>query len=326
MRILTGIQSSNIPHLGNILGAISPALQLAKTSKQPSLFFIADLHALTSKPNTTQHTHFIHANVAAWLACGLDINKDILYRQSHLPQVCELAWYLNCLTPYNELTKAHAFKEKSQNLPQVNLGLFTYPVLMAADILLYQPTHIPVGTDQLQHIEMARDLAKRFNQQYSNIFTLPKAYLKPHNATLPGTDGRKMSKSYHNTLSPFWPEKDLYNTIKAIPTASTPLAKPQNPDTCPIFNLYKCLASQAETTTMREKYLAGGYGYMRAKKALFELIITKFATQRATFNRYMQDPQTLQTILANGQERAQAIAQPNLQAVRQALYPTTSPT
>lgn len=319
MRILTGIKSTNIPHLGNILGALLPALQLAKVSKTPSLFFIANLHSLTTQPNATSHQHFIQANIATWLACGLDPKKDILYRQSHIPQTCELAWYLNCITPYATLTKAHAFKDQSKKLLNINAGLFTYPVLMAADILLYKATHIPVGTDQLQHIEITRSLAKRFNHQYGDIFTLPKAYVQEDVPIVPGTDGRKMSKSYHNTISPFWSEKVLYKTIMAMPTDSTPLAKPKNADTCTIFSLYRLLANKDEVTSMHKKYLAGGYGYGSAKKALFSLIMEKFATQRADFERYMQHGKELESMLAEGEKRAQAIAGTTLKTVREAL-------
>lgn len=319
MRILTGIQSTNIPHLGNILGALLPALKLASISKTSSLFFVANLHSLTTHPKPTSHQYFIQANIAAWLACGLDPTKDILYRQSHLPQTCELAWYLNCITPYATLTKAHAFKDKSNNLANINAGLFTYPVLMAADILLYNATHIPVGTDQLQHIEMARSLAKRFNHQYRKIFTLPQAYLQEDIPLVPGIDGRKMSKSYDNTISPFWSEKVLYKTIMAIPTDSTPLASPKNPDTCPIFSLYRLLADKHDVDSMHTQYLAGGYGYGSAKKALFSLIMSTFAKERADFERYMQDGKALETILMDGEKRARAIADTTLKTVREAL-------
>lgn len=319
MRILTGIQSTDLPHLGNILGAILPALQLSNRSTMPGLFFIANLHALTAQPAPDHHRQIIQTNAAVWLACGLDPEKDILYRQSHLPLVCELAWYLSCLSPYTSLTRAHAFKEKAKHLHEINAGLFIYPILMAADILLYKASHIPVGKDQLQHIEMARDLAKRFNNQYGNVLTIPHPYFQKDTPTVSGTDGRKMSKSYHNTLSPFMEEKELYKAIFSIPTDSTPLDSPKDPTKCNIFKLYSLIASPDEIAMMKQSYIDGGYGYGKAKKALFESMIKKFAKQRVLFKQYMQNTKKLETILTWGEAKARHIAETTLSNVRQAL-------
>lgn len=319
MRVLTGIQSTNFPHLGNILGAIKPALLLAKNTKEPSLFFIADLHALTIHPDKTEHKHFVLANAATWLAFGLDPEQNILYRQSHVPQVCELAWYLSCLTPYSTLTKAHAFKDKANNTQHINAGLFTYPILMAADILLYHATHIPVGTDQRQHIEITRNLAARFNHHYGTTFTLPQPYHQENLPTVPGTDGRKMSKSYHNTIFPFAPEKQLKKTIMSIPTDTTPLHQSKNPDTCTIFKLYRLLATPEQTLSMQEKYLNGGYGYGDAKHALLQLIINNFEKNKTIFQKYMHDTSAIEDILSQGEAKAQKIAIESLQKIRKKL-------
>ena len=318
-RILTGIQSTGRPHLGNILGAMLPAISLAKDPTCEAFFFIADLHTLTSIKDSVQRQAYVHATAAAWLACGLDVEKVIFYRQSQVPAVCELAWYLNCFSPYPMLANAHAFKDKSARLANVSAGLFTYPVLMAADILLYGATVVPVGQDQLQHLEIARDIAARFNHQYGDTFVLPQAQTNANVHTIPGTDGHKMSKSYHNTIDPFLPEKELKRTIMAIKTDSITLENPKNPDQCTVFRLYNVLANKVQSASLRQKYLAGGYGYGQAKKELLGLILEQFSRERQCFQAYMQDIPAIEQQLAVGETKARITAEQMLRKVRTKL-------
>lgn len=318
-RILTGIQCTGRPHLGNVLGAMLPAIDLAQDPAHEALFFLADLHTLSTIKDAGERKEYMYATAAAWLALGLDTNKVIFYRQSQVPAVCELAWYLSCFTPYPMLANAHAFKDKSNQLSAVSAGLFTYPVLMAADILLYQAAVVPVGKDQLQHLEMARDMAHSFNQQYGNTFVLPQARTSQAIQTIPGTDGQKMSKSYHNTIDIFLPEKQLRKAIMRIQTDSTPLAAPKNPAQCTVFRLYSVLADTAQTATMRTQYLAGGYGYGEAKQALLALILQQFAPARARFSAYMHDLPAIERALAIGEAKANALATQTLAQVRAKL-------
>ncbi|MGB3464720.1 MAG: tryptophan--tRNA ligase, partial [Cyclobacteriaceae bacterium] len=315
-RILTGIQSSGRPHLGNLLGAIIPAIELSKDSKNESLYFIADLHSLTTIKDAEQRIENTLATTAAWLALGFDTEKHIFYRQSRRPEVCELTWYLNCFTPYPMLSNAHSFKSKSDKLSDVNAGLFTYPVLMAADILLYDAELVPVGKDQRQHIEMTRDIATSFNNFYGEIFVIPEAQISEDVMTIPGTDGQKMSKSYGNTVDIFLPEKQLKKQVMNIVTDSTPLEEPKDPDTCNVFALYQLLASESETATLRGKYEAGNYGYGHAKKELLALILDQFEEQRKAFDYYLNDRSALVTILENGEEKAKSISTKVLDRVR----------
>ncbi len=319
-RILTGIQSTGRPHLGNLLGVMIPAIHLAhEVPENEALFFIADLHTLISIKDPAQRKEYTYATAAAWLACGLKTEKTICYRQSQIPAVCELAWYLNCLTPYPMLANAHAFKDKAVRLADVSAGLFTYPVLMAADILLYSAEVVPVGRDQLQHLEIARDIAAHFNRCYGETFVLPEAQLKANISTIPGIDGQKMGKSYKNTLDIFLPEKELKKNIMEIKTDSTPLEQPKNPDQCTVFNLYSILADEMQTATMRQKYQAGGYGYGNVKKELFALIMDRFATERNRFQAYMQDLSAIDQVLSAGEAKARAIAASMLEKVRTKL-------
>ncbi len=274
-RILTGIQSSGKPHLGNLLGAIIPAIKLSEDPKNESLFFIADLHSLTTIKDAEARIENVNAVAAAWLAFGFDTEKNLFYRQSRVPQVTELAWHLSCFTPFPMLANAHSFKDKSDRLADVNAGLFIYPVLMACDILLYDANIVPVGKDQLQHLEMTRDIASSFNHKYGEIFVVPDTKVDDEVMTIPGTDGQKMSKSYGNTIDIFLPEKKLKTNVRAIITDSTPLEEPKNPDTCNVFNIYKLLADKAQIKEMRANYEGGNYGYGHAKQALFELIVAK---------------------------------------------------
>ncbi len=318
-RILTGIQSSGRPHLGNILGAIAPAITLANDPKNESLFFIADLHSLTTIKDGEQRQQNVNAVAAAWLAFGFDTEKNMLYRQSRIPEVCELTWYLNCITPFPMLANAHSFKDKSDRLADVNAGLFTYPVLMAADIILYDAEYVPVGKDQKQHLEMARDIANTFNNMYGETFVLPEPKIDENVMTIPGTDGQKMSKSYGNTLDLFIPDKQLRKQVMSIVTDSTPLEEPKNPDNDNVFALYSLLASPDQQQEMRKKYEGGNYGYGHAKQELFELIIEKYSKERALYDFYMSNLPELNKKLEEGEAKAREIARATLGKVRRKL-------
>ncbi len=318
-RILTGIQSTGSPHLGNLLGAMLPAIELAQDAGHEALFFIADLHTLTTNQDPIERKNYVHTTAAAWLACGLDPEKVIFYRQSQIPAVCELAWYLSCFAPYPMLANAHAFKEKTGRLAKVSAGLFTYPVLMAADILLYAADVVPVGQDQLQHLEIARDIATNFNRRYGTVLIVPQARVQTGVRTVLGTDGQKMSKSYGNVIDPFLPEKDLKKAVMAIVTDSTPLDRPKNPDQCTVFNLYSMLASADQSIALRQRYQAGGYGYGQAKKALWEMILDRFAAERSLFRVYMRDESLVEKQLTDGESKARRIAEQTLELVRNCL-------
>ena len=318
-RVLTGIQSTGTPHLGNILGAILPAIQMSEIPGNDSFLFIADLHSLTQvkDPNTLKNNTL--STAATWLACGLNPEKVVFYRQSDIPQVTELMWYLLTFFPYQRLTLAHSFKDKADRLADVNGGLFTYPMLMAADILLYDANQVPVGKDQLQHLEFTRDVGARFNAKMGEIFVLPDEHINEETKLIPGIDGQKMSKSRNNTIDIFEDEKQLRKRIMSISSDSTPLEEPKNPDACNVFNLYQLLAEPSDIQTMRSNYLAGGYGYGHAKQALFELICSKFADERTRYAYYMSNPMEVERILLEGAQRAMAVANPVLKRVRESL-------
>jgi tryptophanyl-tRNA synthetase len=319
-RILTGIQSTNIPHLGNILGAILPAIELSRQEKNDSLFFIADLHTLTSVKDAEFMKRSTYAVAATWLAFGLDPQKTIFYRQSRVPQVTELTWYLNCFTPFPMLANAHSFKDKSDRLSDVNAGLFTYPVLMAADILLYDANFVPVGKDQIQHLEIAADIAKTFNHKLGKeVLIVPEALTDNRVMIVPGIDGQKMSKSYNNFINIFLPEKDLKKVVMSLVTDSTPLEAPKNPETCNAFRLYELLATKEDTETMRQNYIKGGYGYGHAKTALFELILEKYKEPRKLYDHYMSNTELLEKELAIGEAKATKMANEKLLEIRKTL-------
>ncbi len=318
-RILTGIQSSGKPHLGNLLGAILPAIDLSRQEKNESLLFIADLHSLTTIKDAELRRENTRAVAAAWLAAGFDTTKNLLYRQSRIPEVCELTWYLNCITPFPMLANAHSFKDKSDRLADVNAGLFTYPVLMAADILLYDAEIVPVGKDQKQHLEMTRDIANSFNAMYGETFVVPEARIDEQVMTIPGTDGQKMSKSYGNTVDIFLPDKKLRKQVMSIITDSTPLEEPKDPDTCNVFSIYSLLASDAETDEMRNNYEGGNYGYGHAKQALYELLVKRFADERETYSHLMENPDELEKQLEAGEAKARDLAADVLGRVRKKL-------
>jgi tryptophanyl-tRNA synthetase len=316
-RILTGIQSNNVPHLGNILGAILPAIVLSKKPENESLFFIADLHSLTSQKNAQLRRESVNSVAAAWLAFDFDTDKNIFYRQSKIPEVCELTWYLNCFTPYPMLANAHSFKDKSERLKEVNSGLFTYPVLMAADIILYDAKFVPVGKDQIQHLEMARDIALKINNEYqADIFVLPEGLIDANVMIIPGIDGQKMSKSYNNFINIFLPEKELKKVVMSIETDSTPLEEPKDYETCNVFNLYKLIANTSQIEEMKTNYLRGGYGYGHAKTALYDLLLEKFEKPRNNYNQYLANPTLIEKQLMIGESKARKIAQEKMKFVR----------
>lgn len=315
-RILTGIQATGTPHLGNILGAIIPAIELSKNENNESFLFIANLHSLTQIKNAEVLKKNTYEIAAAWLAFGLDTEKTIFYRQSDVPEACELSWYLSCFFPYSRLQLAHSFKDKADRLEDVNTGLFTYPMLMAADILLYNAEIIPVGKDQLQHLEMARDVGARFNHQMGETFVLPQANLQENTQYVPGTDGKKMSKSRGNILNIFLPEKALKKQIMSIETDSTPLEAPKDPDTCHVFAIYSLIASSEQSAHMRQKYIAGNFGYGHAKTELLNLILEKYRTEREKFSYYMSNIPELEARLQDGAEKARKVAKETLSKVR----------
>tara|TARA_B100000530_G_C15920311_1_gene472891 strand:+ start:882 stop:1850 length:969 start_codon:yes stop_codon:yes gene_type:complete len=318
-RILTGIQSSGKPHLGNILGAIKPSIELSKNSKNDSLFFIADLHSLINIKDSKIRNENTLAIAASWIAMGFDYEKNYFYRQSKITQVCELAWYLNCFTPYPMLSNSHSFKDKSDNLSDINSGLFTYPVLMAADILLYDSEIVPVGKDQKQHLEITRDIAKSFNHNYGDTFIIPESKIDKNVQTIPGTDGRKMSKTYENTIDIFADEKSLKKQIMSIVTDSKGLEDKKNPESCNIFNIFKLIASEDEVKKMKKNYSEGGYGYGHAKTHLLNLILDLFRKERKLYSELLQNPDHLYGILVKGEEKARVIADKVLERVRSKL-------
>lgn len=315
-RILTGVQSTGTPHLGNLLGAIIPAIEMANTPGNDAFLFIADLHSLTQIKEGTTLRENTYQTAAAWLAFGLDPEKSTFYRQSDIPEVTELSWYLSCFYPYQRLTLAHSFKDKADRLGDVNSGLFTYPMLMAADILLYDAEIVPVGKDQLQHLEMARDVASRYNNINGETLVLPQAKVNEETQLIPGMDGEKMSKSRNNFINIFLPEKQLRKQIMRIETDSTPLEEPKNPDTCNVFTLYKLLGAEEQIIALKEKYLGGNFGFGHAKQALFELIISRFETQRARFFHLIENQNEIDAALAIGAQKAKVIAQETLKRVR----------
>jgi len=318
-RILTGVQSTGTPHLGNLLGAIIPAIEMSKNSKEESFLFIADMHSLTQIKDAKELKQNTYSTAAAWLAFGLDVNSMVFYRQSDVPQVTELTWYLSCFYPYQRLTLAHSFKDKSDRLEDVNSGLFSYPMLMAADILLYDADVVPVGKDQLQHLEMSRDVANRFNHQMGDTLIPPQAKIQDNTMYVPGTDGEKMSKSKNNIIDIFLPDKQLRKQIMKIKTDSTPMEEPKNPDTCNLFALYKLVANEEQIAQMKSNYLAGNYGYGHAKQEFYELLVNKYAKERELYDHYMNNLPEIDKALAIGAKKAHKVADEVLARVRTKL-------
>lgn len=320
-KILTGIQSTGTPHLGNLLGAILPAIELSNKPENETFLFIADLHSITQIKDAATLRQNTYSTAATWLACGVDINKVIFYRQSDVAQTAELSWYLSCFFPFQRLTLAHSFKDKSDRLSDVNAGLFTYPMLMAADILLYDAEFVPVGKDQLQHLEITRDVASRFNNQMGETFVLPEAITAENTMLVPGTNGGKMSKSANNIINIFLDDKALRKQVMSIETDSTPLEDPKDPETCKIFTIYKLLANETQQAEMLEKYknVNRDFGWGHAKQALFELITEKFKTEREKYNYYMNNLEELEKALEHGATKAGAVADGVLSRVREKL-------
>ena len=318
-RILTGIQSTGTPHLGNLLGAILPAIKLANNPKNESFLFIADLHSLTQIKDAKLIQDNTYSTAAAWLAFGLNLEKTVFYRQSDVPQVSELSWYLSCFFPYQRLTLAHSFKDKADRLEDVNSGLFTYPMLMAADILLYDANIVPVGKDQLQHLEMTRDVASRFHSKMGETFVMPDAKVQENTMLIPGTDGAKMSKSKNNIINIFLNDKKLRKQIMGIQTDSISMEDPKNPDSCNVFKLFKLIASPNEIASMKANYEGGNYGYGHAKQALFELLIEKFSKEREAYNYYMENLSEVDKALEIGAKKASFVANEVLSRVRKKL-------
>ena len=315
-RILTGIQSTGTPHLGNLLGAIIPAIELSRDPKNESFFFIADLHSFTTIRDPKLIRENTYATAAAWLSFGFDTEKNLFYRQSDVSEVCELNWYLNCFAPFNRLKLAHSFKEKSDRTNDVNAGLFTYPVLMAADILLYDANIVPVGKDQLQHLEITRDIASRINHIYPGTLILPEVKVDENVMLIPGTDGQKMSKSYNNIIDIFLPEKKLRKQIMGIKTDSIPIEKPKNPDRCNVFKIYKLLSSKEQSEKLKAKYIGGNFGYGEAKKELFNLVCKKYKNEREKYNYFIENKEILDLELSKGAKKARQIAIQVLSRVR----------
>ena len=320
-RILTGVQSTGTPHLGNLLGAIIPAIELSKDEKNETFLFIADLHSITQIKDGETLRANTYSVAATWLACGLDVNKVVFYRQSDVAQTGELSWYLSCFFPFQRLTLAHSFKDKADRLADVNAGLFSYPMLMAADILLYDIDFVPVGKDQMQHIEITRDVASKFNNQMGETFVLPEGKVQEETMYIPGTDGHKMSKSRGNIINIFLDDKALRKQIMSIETDSTPLEEPKNPETCKIFSIYKLVANAEQIAEMKVKYqnVNRDFGYGHAKQALFELIVERFKTEREKYNYYINNLNEVDELLKEGAKKASLVADGVLNKVREKL-------
>ena len=316
-RILTGIQSTGTPHLGNILGAIKPAIDLANDPLNDSFLFIADMHSLTQIKDGERLRSNTYTVAATWMACGLDTSRSVFYRQSDVPEVTELAWYLQCLFPYSRMTLAHSFKDKSDRLKDVNAGLFSYPMLMAADILLYDAEKVPVGKDQMQHLEMTRDVASRFNHKFGETLVLPEVLTSESTMYVPGTDGGKMSKSQGNTINIFDDASALKKVInKQLVTDATPLEDPKNPDSAVVYNLYKLITSESDAQEMAASLRVGGYGWGHAKKALLEALVDGFASERTRYNELISNREEIDIALATGAKRARVVASEVLSRVR----------
>ena len=318
-RILTGIQSTGTPHLGNILGAIMPAIDLANKSKNQSFLFIADMHSLTQIKDKEVLRSNTYATAAAWLAFGLNTDKTVFYRQSDVPQATELSWILSCHFPFQRLTLAHSFKDKSDRLSDVNVGIFTYPMLMASDILLYDANEVPVGKDQQQHLEMTRDVASRFNNLYGETFVLPEGRVNEETQLVLGTNGEKMSKSKGNIIDIFLPEKLLKKQIMSIQTDSTPIDKPKDYSNCNVFKIFKLIADEKSIDKMKNNYTAGGFGYGHAKTELLNFILSNYSDQREKFNYFMSNKNELDSILSSGAKKAKIVANEVLDRVRKKL-------
>ena len=318
-RILTGVQSTGVPHLGNILGAIIPAINFSKKENIETFLFIADFHSLTQIKNSEKLKRNTLSTAAAWLACGLNPDKTVFYRQSDVPQVSELAWYLSCFFPFGRLSLAHSFKDKKDRLKDVNAGLFNYPMLMAADILMYDADIVPVGKDNLQHLEITRNVANRFHNIFGNTFTLPVEHLQDETKLVTGTDGAKMSKSKNNIIDIFAEEKVLKKQIMSIKTDSTGVEDSKDWRNCNLFKIYALLAKKNEIECMKKNYELGGYGYGHAKNELYDLMLKKYSIERNKYQHYISKPDEVEKILKAGATKANATANKVLNRVRKKL-------
>jgi tryptophanyl-tRNA synthetase len=316
-RALTGIQPSGVPHIGNLKGMIEPALALQATHEP--YYFIASYHALTTLKDPQLLREYQTEAAMSFLAFGLDPSKTALFLQQDVPEVTELSWILSCFTNMGLLERAHAYKAAKDAGKEVNLGTVTYPVLMAADILIYDSHDVPVGKDQKQHVEMCRDMAIAFNHRYGEVFVIPQPLIKAEVATVPGVDGRKMSKSYGNTLPLFLPPKKLRKLIMKIKTDSTPVEEPKDPDTCNVFSLYKLFATPAQQADLAGRYRAGGMGYGNAKQDLFEVMDEFLAEPRLRYAELQDDPAEVDRVLAAGAEKARGVARSVMGRVRSAI-------
>ncbi len=319
-RILTGIQSTGVPHLGNILGAIIPAIQDSNQQGNDAFLFIANLHTLTQIKDAAIVRSHTYSVAATWLAFGLDVDRCTFYRQSDVPEVAELTWYLSCFTPMPMLQNAHSFKDKSDRLSDVNVGLFTYPALMAADIILYDANVVPVGKDQIQHLEITRDIAGAFNRTMGETFVIPESKVSKETMLIPGTDGQKMSKSYNNFIDVFLPEKELKDVInKKIITDATALEDPKDAESSIVYQLYKFVASPGDASEMKAKLEAGGYGWGHAKKDLLQALLDGFSKEREAYHYFMNNKAELDEKLKVGADKARLVARATLDRVREKL-------
>jgi tryptophanyl-tRNA synthetase len=315
-RSLSGIKPTGVPHVGNYLGMIRPAIELQES--YDAFYFVADYHALTSEWDPEVMRRQTYEVTAYFLAFGLDPQRAAFFRQSDVPEVTELTWLLSCVTSMGLLERAHAYKAAKDEGRAVNHGLFAYPVLMAADILIYDSNVVPVGKDQIQHLEMTRDIAQRFNHVFGETFVIPEALVKEEVMTIPGIDGQKMSKSYDNTIAALLPRKKLKKRVMQIVTDSTPLEDPKDPDTCNVFALYRHFSSADEQAEMAAKYRAGGYGYGHAKLELFAKLEAHFAPYRERYQALIDDKDALEDVLREGARKARAAAYPILERARHA--------
>ena len=315
-KILTGIQSTGTPHLGNILGAIIPAIEMANSSSEESYLFIANMHSLTQIKDVKVLNENTFSTAAAWLAFGLDPKKTCFFRQSDVPEVTELAWYLSCFFPYQRLKLAHSFKDKADNLKDINSGLFSYPMLMSADILIYDANVVPVGKDQLQHLEMTRDVASRFNNLMGDTFIIPEAKIQENSKYVIGTDGEKMSKSKSNIIDIFLDDKALRKQIMKIQTQSLSIEDPKDPEKCNVFKLFKLIASKEETKKLHSRYTIGGIGYGEAKEKLYNETLTRFSSNRQLFFELINNRDKVEGLLLEGASKARKQAQNVLKRVR----------
>jgi len=317
MRILSGIQPSGTIHLGNYFAMMKPAIEMQDEAE--TFLFIADLHALTVLPDPKLLQERIFNVAVDFLACGLDPEKTVFFRHSAISEITELTWILDCVTPLGLLERCHSYKDKVARGIKPNHGLFAYPVLMAADILLYKSNIVPVGKDQKQHVEVARDIAQRFNNRYGDILVLPKEKIRDDVAIVPGTDGQKMSKSYGNTIEIFGNEKKIRKKFMSIVTDSKGLDDPKDPDTCPIFALYKLFADEKHLEVMADKYRAGGYGYGHAKQELFDIFMEYFSSFQKKRDELAADRGYVESILNKGAARARIVAEQTICEVRKAI-------